>query len=183
MATLAALLHLVPLLPSRQAPVACSWLLPTGSHMSQGHRTGSLLWVSRGQEDFCCFIPCLTPFLWIGIAWLQWFLTLGFWDNFFDFHFLFVSEFETMSGQQENMGWIFCKLIHICFVLKTQASHYQSAFQYHSGPRSGLSKINKQYMLLYIHIYILIYTQIYFYISVFIWTSWTDSTELAATWM
>lgn len=137
---LAALLHLVPLLLSRQTPVACSWVLFTGPHMWQGHRMGSSLRLSQGQEDFCW---CLTPFLGIGITWLQRFLTLSFWDSFFNFYFLFVSEFETMSGQQGNIGLIFCKLIRICFILKTQESHYQLAFQHLSGPRSGLSKVNK----------------------------------------
>lgn len=57
---LAALLHLVPLLLSRQTPVACSWVLLTGPHVLQGHRMGSSLRLSQGQEDFCW---CLTPFL------------------------------------------------------------------------------------------------------------------------
>lgn len=139
---LAALLHLVPLLLSRQTPVACTVgfcsLDPTCCRgTGWGPRSGSL----KGRR--------ISADVWhlswvgIGITWLQRFLTLSFWDSFFNFYFLFVSEFETMSGQQGNIGLIFCKLIRICFVLKTQASHYQLAFQHLSGPRSGLSKVNK----------------------------------------
>lgn len=79
-----------------------------------------------------------------------------------------------MSVEQGSIGLVFCKFIQIGFILETQSSHCQSTFPQLSGPKTGLSKINKCY-----YIFICICSNTYFirwfHLNQLDWFNWIYS--------